>query len=223
MQVNFISEVTGFYRLTKHQHLGMNAQMLWFHLFNLWNEAGYPDWLQVDLQRMMSMIQVNSKSTVTRARNELIAAGLLVGKNGGNRQPNLYRLISLAQQNKPTPKCCGSKNEPPTGPQTRLQTGPETSPLYKRHDTKPKLKKEKAAYGQYGNVLLTLEELNKLQTEFPDSWEDWIKRLDAGKEAKGYTYANDYAAILNWMEKDEQDARDKAFAELMEECALLFG
>lgn len=218
MQVNFISEVTGFYRLIKHQHLSMNAQMLWFQLFNLWNEAGYPDWLQVDLLRMMSMIQVKSKNTAIRARDELIEAGLLAGRSGGNRQPNLYRMISLTQH-----KSQGSKKAMNTEPPTKPQTEPETGPLYKPNHTKPKIKKEKAAYGHYGNVLLTKEELLKLQREFPDTWEDWIKRLDDGKEARGYTYASDYAAIHNWMEKDEHDARDKAFAELMEECAMTFG
>lgn len=222
MQVNFISEVTSFYRLIKRQHLGINAQMLWFHLFCLWNEAGFPEWLQVDMFRMMSMIQVNSKNTVIRARNELIEAGLLVGKSGGNRQPNLYRLVSVAQS-----KSQSSKNEPQTAPQsepqTGLQTATETGPLYKQNHTKPKLKKEKAVFGCYGNVLLTRDELGKLQRDFPDTWEYWIKRLDEGKEIHDYKYASDYAAILNWMEKDEQDARDKAFDELMAECAIQFG
>lgn len=185
MQVNFILEVTSFYRLTKRQHLGMNAQMLWFHLFCLWNEAGFPEWLQVDMLRMMSMIQVNSKNTVIRARNELIEAGLMVGKSGGNRQPNLYRLVSVAQS-----KSQSSKNVPQNEPQSELQTAPETGPLYKQYHTKPKVKKEKAAFGCYGNVLLSQDELEKLQHDFPESWEYWIKRLDDGKEAKGYTYAS---------------------------------
>ena len=218
MQVNFISEVTSFHRLVKHQHLGSNAQMLWFHLFCLANEAGFPDWLQVDLRRMMSMIQVNSKNTTIRARDELIAAGLLICKSGGNRQPNRYQLVSLAQSKNNRPKY-----EPQSEPQSEPQTALETGPLYKLNHTKPKVQKKKTAFGHYSNVLLTQEELKKLQDEFPDTWEDWIHRLDAGKEAKGYTYANDYAAILNWVEKDEHDARDKAFAELMEECAQMFG
>lgn len=39
---------------------------------------------------------------------------------------------------------------------------------------------------------------------YPD-WEEWIRRLDMGKEMKGYQYANDYAAILYWIEKEERE------------------
>lgn len=230
MQVNFIVEVTSFYRLVKHQHLGMNAQMLWFHLFCLWNEAGFPDWLQVDMLRMMSMIQVNSKNTLIRARSELIEAGLLLSRRGVNRQPNLYQLQPVPRESgHGTPKNNGftAPGKPQTAPQTALQTTPETTTetghIYKPDHTKPKVQKEKSAFGQYGNVLLTGAELEKLQQEFPETWADWIRRLDTGKEAKGYQYASDYAAILNWYEKDENDARDKAFAELMAETQLLLG
>lgn len=210
MQVNFISEVMGFHRLTKTRRISNKAQLLWFNLFLLWNEAGFPDWLQVDVMRMMAMLQVNSKSTVIRARDELINAGLLVLKPGGNRQPNKYQFTLLSEQS-----LRGTQKQSKSKPETGRETGCETSPLYKQNQTKQKLQKEKSAFGEFGNVYLTAEELKKLQTDYPDNWEQWIHRLDMGKEVKGYIYASDYAAIRNWMENEEREERDIAFQELM--------
>jgi hypothetical protein len=230
MAPNFVREVTGFYRLVNSQHISRNAQLLWFHLFCLWNEAGFPEWLVVDLRRMMCMIQVDEKKTLLRARDELVKKGLLISRRGVSRQPNRYQLQSVAREwgmvpEKKTDLKGGQKAEmtPQTPVQTPVETTPQTTPLYKINHTKPNDKKEKESFGEYDNVLLSRVELLKLQQEFPDTWEDWIRRLDIGKEMRGYQYQNDYAAILNWMEKDDNDARDKAFAELMEECSQIFG
>lgn len=62
-----------------------------------------------------------------------------------------------------------------------------------------------------------------LKADFPDNWEDWIRRLDLGKETKGYVYSSDYAAIHSWQQKDGQQARDQAFQELLDEWALISG
>ena len=58
-------------------------------------------------------------------------------------------------------------------------------------------------HGEYGNVLLTDEELEKLKARFTD-YKERIKRLDEGIEMKGYKYKSHYLAILKWAEKDAQ-------------------
>lgn len=248
MKVNFITEINGFYRFIQTRQLSSNAQLLWFHLFCLWNSAGFPDWLQVDLKRMMTMIQANSRSTAERARNELVAAGRLRSFRGKSRQPNRYQFVLFgnpAEAAAPglTPHHvahhCEHQPEHQKSPENwPYQTNPgpsaapiaasndaskadqpphQTPPLYKQNDTKPP---EKKAYGQFGKILLTDRELAMLKDDFPDSWEDWIHRVDLGKARKNYHYSNDYAAIHSWHKKDEADARDKAFAELMAEWTL---
>ena len=201
---------------SKADHLSNNAQLLWFHLFCYWNEAGFPDWLQVDTLRMMGMVQMKSKNTLIRARDELINAGLLTVAKGKHKAPNKYQFILFDGSNS-----WGSKNEPQTGSKTGseagCQTGTDTGHLYKQNQTKPNPKKEKTAYGEFGNVLLSADEVEKLQTEYPDIWEEWIKRLDVGKEMKGYQYSNDYAALLNWIENKEREKTEQAFQELMAE------
>ncbi|MBC3803927.1 hypothetical protein GH808_05685 [Acetobacterium fimetarium] len=227
MPVNFISEITGFYRYVRSNHLSNNAQVLWFHMFCLWNEAGFPDWLQVDGVRMMGMIGVNSRSSLDRTRNELIASGLLVQKSGGHRKPCKYQMARLGNSlkasdpPKPEPKTtadCATTHQTSrqTGHQTSHQTGPETGHLYKLNDTKPSTSK-KTAYGEFGNVTLTDAELAKLKSDCPDAWDAWIKRLSIGKQMKGYVYTSDYAAILSWIQNQDNEDRDKAYQELLDE------
>ena len=64
---------------------------------------------------------------------------------------------------------------------------------------KPKSAKHK--YGEYNNVLLTDEELNKLKAEFSD-WEDRIERLSEYIEQKGNKYKSHYVTIKVWARKD---------------------
>ncbi len=252
MKVNFITEINGFYRFIQTRQLSSNAKLLWFMLFCLWNAAGFPDWLQVDMKRMMTMIQANSRSTAERARNELIAAGRLRSCRGKSRQPNRYQFVLFGNPSEAaapglTPHHVAHQSEQhplrhpghhkngdnwpllanpvPSAPaiatsidaSKAYQPPHQMAPLYKLNETKPQ---EKKAYGQFGKILLTDRELAMLKEDFPDSWEDWIRRVDLGKARKNYPYTNDYAAIHSWHEKDQADARDKAFAEMMDDWML---
>ena len=67
-------------------------------------------------------------------------------------------------------------------------------------------KKEKAVkhkYGQYNNVLLSDDELEKLKTEFPVDWEERIERVSEYCASKGVTYKNYLATIRAWARKDK--------------------
>ena len=68
----------------------------------------------------------------------------------------------------------------------------------------PKTKKPvKHKYGEYNNVLLTDEELDKLKTEFSD-WNDRIERLSSYMASTGKPYKNHLATIRNWAKKDKE-------------------
>lgn len=57
------------------------------------------------------------------------------------------------------------------------------------------------AYGEYRNVLLSDEELEKLQTEFPD-WEERIEACSSYCASKGKRYKNYLATIRSWARRD---------------------
>lgn len=61
---------------------------------------------------------------------------------------------------------------------------------------------EKHKYGEFKNVLLTDEEYGKLKERVPDC-EAWIEKLSVGIASKGYSYKSHYAALLNWVRKEQ--------------------
>lgn len=90
--------------------------------------------MTVDNQRLMSLIQCESKNTFLRARDNLIEAGLIEFRKGKKGSPSQYKYISF-----------GSKNEPKTELQTELKmepytepkTEPQTGHINKLNKTKP--------------------------------------------------------------------------------------
>jgi hypothetical protein len=57
-------------------------------------------------------------------------------------------------------------------------------------------------YGEYQNVLLSDEDMEKLKTEFPD-WKERIERVSTYCASTGKSYKNYLATIRNWARKDK--------------------
>jgi predicted phage replisome organizer len=77
-------------------------------------------------------------------------------------------------------------------------------------DSKPKKSKSsKHKYGEYSNVLLTDEELDKLKAEYTD-WEERIERLSSYVASTGKSYKSHYATIRNWARKDAEKPQVQA-------------
>ena len=71
-----------------------------------------------------------------------------------------------------------------------------------------KLKPIKQKYGEFLNVLLTTQEYEKLVKRFEkQDAEAKIENLSRGKKAHGYKYKSDYAAIIQWANKDDRDGK----------------
>ncbi len=61
-----------------------------------------------------------------------------------------------------------------------------------------------AAYGSYGNVFLTDDELEALKAELPTKWDYYIERLSSYIASTGKKYQNHAATIRRWAEDDRQ-------------------
>lgn len=73
-------------------------------------------------------------------------------------------------------------------------------------ETKPEKKKKPAPvrhkYGEYNNVLLSDEEMEKLKSEFPNDYQKRIEDLSGYMESNGKSYKNHLATIRNWARRD---------------------
>ena len=73
----------------------------------------------------------------------------------------------------------------------------------------------KHKYGEYKNVLLTDEEVEKLHAEFPDL-NNRIERLSSYVASTGKRYKSHYATIRNWARKDAEKPANKTAQQLDE-------
>lgn len=69
-------------------------------------------------------------------------------------------------------------------------------------NTNKETKKTRHKYGLYSNVLLSDEDVEALQAEFPADWEKRIDALSTYMETKGAKYKNHLAVIRNWARRE---------------------
>lgn len=74
---------------------------------------------------------------------------------------------------------------------------------------KNKEKEKKDIYGEYGNVRLSAEDMEKLTKEFPTDWRDRIERLSEYMASTGRTYKSHLATIRAWSRKEKHDNAGK--------------
>lgn len=129
--MNYIAEVNAFERWLETNYLPSLAQLLWYKLIMLCNKAGWCEWVTVDNQRLMALIQLKREATFIELRNKLIDAGLIEYRKGKKGSPNQYKIntFNLKVQ---------------TEVETVVQTEVQTVDIDKLNKTKPKRKsKEK--------------------------------------------------------------------------------
>lgn len=63
-------------------------------------------------------------------------------------------------------------------------------------------------HGEYQNVLLSDDDLEKLKAEFPADWDQRIQRLSEYMASSGKSYKNHLATIRNWARRDKPAAKD---------------
>lgn len=78
----------------------------------------------------------------------------------------------------------------------------------KKEEPKKKVKQVKHKHGEYNNVLLTDEELEKLKAEYSDL-DDRIERLSSYIASTGKAYKSHYATIRNWARKDKEQPKQQ--------------
>lgn len=81
----------------------------------------------------------------------------------------------------------------------------ESTKNIRQRKSADKIGGSKQAYGEFENVLLSEQELNKLKTRFGEDANKYIERLSNYVASSGKRYKSHYATILTWAEKDKQN------------------
>ena len=195
MQYNYILLSEGFYCWLETNYLQVQSQLLFLKLIHLFNMSSWSEWLAVDNQRMMSLVQTKREQTFIDWRSMLIEKKLIFYKKGKKGSPNKYKLndeITFI-------------NEAKSEVKRVVKSEAQTADIYKQNKTK--LKKEnlahavqkKTACGEFKNVLLTKNELEKLESQYPQEFEAIIDYLSSYIEMKGYKAKSHYLAIQKWV------------------------
>ena len=109
-------------------------------------------------------------------------------------------------------QCCGDDNNKQNNKQVnnQLTSNQQTNnnTIRKKEGNKEKNKDNiRHKYGQYMNVLLSDEDMEKLKEEFPADYRDRIERVSEYCASTGKSYKNYLATIRNWAKKDEPSKR----------------
>lgn len=88
---------------------------------------------------------------------------------------------------------------------TGTGTGAGASTTSAKAPPPPKATKHK--HGEYNNVLLTDEELDKLKAEYPGDWQARINKLSEYIASTGKAYKSHYATLRSWARRDKEEAR----------------
>lgn len=125
---------------------------------------------------------------------------------------------SCIQEQPSAAKC--SQTEPEDAEESKMQqnTPPiqsisnpcpiQSNPIQSRMDmadeppiSPPKKREERHKYGEYKNVLLSDEELERLQKELPD-WQNMVERLSEYIASSGKKYKSHYATLRSWNRRE---------------------
>ena len=82
-----------------------------------------------------------------------------------------------------------------------------------------KNKEPRHKHGQYQNVLLSDNDLMKLQAEFPSNWQAWIEKVSEYCRSHGKTYADYLAVIRNWARREKNKSSPNAWNDVQAGCA----
>ena len=212
MQYNYVLLNEGFYRWLETNYLPIGSQILFLKLIHLFNLSVWSEWLAVDNQRMMSLVQTKREQSVIEWRDKLLENNLIVYAKGKKGLPNKYKLndkmafigeaksvVNSVVQS--VVKNVGNSVVQPVVQSVAIDKQNKTKQNKKENTAKAVSKKK---FGEFENVFLSEQEFEKLKARFKNEAEMYIDRLSNYIESSGKRYKSHYATILSWAEKDKQ-------------------
>lgn len=199
----------------------MNVKGVFLHLLLI---ASYEDgeYLGNKIKRGQAIIgTVETANQLGITRQQLRTALSKLEKSGeiSKKTTNKFTLITIENYNKYQDVTLISNqratNEQPTDNQRVTNEQPTSN---QRVTTLKNVKNVKNVKnniyirphaGEFENVKLTKEELDKLQVSYSDCYEEYIEKLSSYLAQTGKRYKSHYATLLNWIRRDGKEKQDK--------------
>ncbi|STD26421.1 helix-turn-helix domain-containing protein [Enterococcus mundtii] len=186
------------------KRLKPNTKLLYGEITALCNEIGF---CWAGNEYFADLYCVN-KETISRWISDLIKFGYLnreiIYKEGTNQIINRYLRINQYP--------IDEKRNTPIDEKVKDNNTFNNKKEYIRELTPSKKSKAKPIrhkYGEYKNVLLSDDQMEKLKTEFPNDYQERIERLSEYCESAGKTYKNYLATIRSWARKEKSEPKKK--------------
>ena len=189
------------------KRLKPNTKLLYGEITALCNEKGF---CWAGNEYFADLYCVN-KETISRWISDLIKFGYLnreiIYKEGTNQIINRYLRINQypidEKRNTPIDEKVKDNNTSINNTFNNTKEYIRELPPSKKSKAKPTRHK----YGEYKNVLLSDDQMEKLKTEFPNDYQERIERLSEYCESAGKTYKNYLATIRSWARKEKNEPK----------------
>ena len=208
--MNYLAEILAFNNWIRYNS-GINKSdiCLWHALMYMANRFYWKEF-NVPMLTLLSESKL-TKNDLYKSRNKLKQFGLLDFKERGGNKSTIYKMNSVVS-------LYGTQNDTQNGTQngTQIITQDMTQSMaqnvniLKTRNKKPETrnKKEiiKEKFGEFENVLLSADELQKLKSKLGAETESYIERLSSYIASSGKKYKSHYATILSWTQKDAKNS-----------------
>ena len=128
------------------------------------------------------------------------------GSRGGSKRKQTQANGKQTQASASKPKQTGSKRKQ-TQAELEQELEQELEEEQEQKGVSAQARAPRRKHGEYGNVLLSDGELEKLKAEFPADWQQRIERLDGYIASTGKRYKSHLATIRNWAKRDAEQGR----------------
>lgn len=204
--MNYLAEILAFNNWIRYNSgISKSDICLWHGLMSMANRFSWREF-NAPILTLLSESKF-TKNEFYKSRNKLKQFGLLDFKERGGNRATLYKMNSVVS-------LYGTQMNTQTMTQTDIQIGTKSVTQSvnilktKNQKLKTKNKKEiiKEKFGEFENVFLSADELQKLKSKFGAETESYIERLSSYIASSGKRYKSHYATILSWTQKDAKNS-----------------
>ena len=203
--MNYLAEILAFNNWIRYNSaINKSDICLWYSLMFMANRFAWKEFT-APILTLLSESKL-TKNEFYKSRNKLKQFGLIDFKERGGNKATVYKINSVVSLYE---KQIQTQTVTQNDTQINTQTGTQTVNINKTRNQKLKTKNKKEIikerYGEFENVLLAKEELDKLQSRLGEQTDSYIERLSNYIASTGKRYKSHYATILNWIQKENQN------------------